>query len=367
MPLTSVGKASDAARSQETTRRPRHVHTPSGEGLVALSRVVILRLIRPGILPRERMPFVYHRSLGLAFGAGVALAAALVAACGDARSRMPADTAVANATGALTIRDDFDDTLTLRAPPRRIVSLNPATTELFFALGAGDRLVGRTHFDLYPTAAQAVQDLGSAIPPNVESVLGVRPDLVLLYASQSNREPAARLHAAGVPTLTLRIDHIADFRRAVGILGRVVGDTARATVVVDSVTGTLERVRVATQGKPPVTAFWKAWDSPVIAIGGGSFLSELVDIAGGKNIYGGDPRPAFDVTIEDVVRRDPDVVFAGPESAERMRAAPAWRALRAVRNGRILIVDTMLVGRPGVRLGEAAVSLARLLHPGSLP
>jgi len=314
------------------------------------------------------MPFVYHRFLGLGFGAYVAIAA-LVAACGDGRSRTPAvaDTAAASTTRALTIRDDFGDTLTLRAPLRRIVSLNPATTELFFALGAGDRLVGRTHFDLYPPAAQAVQDLGSAIPPNVESVLGVRPDLVLLYASESNRESAARLHAAGVPTLTLRIDHIADFRRAVETLGRVIGDTARATIVADSVSRTLERVRTAMQGKPRLTAFWKAWDSPVIAIGGGSFLSELVDIAGGRNIYGDDPRPAFDVTIEDVVRRDPDVVFAGPESGERMRAAPAWRALRAVREGRILIVDTMLVGRPGVRLGEAAVSLARLLHPGSAP
>jgi len=315
------------------------------------------------------MPFVYHRSSSLGFGACVALAA-LVVACGDARSRTTSaatDTAAANVTGAFVLRDDFGDTLTLRAPPRRIVSLNPATTELFFALGAGDRLVGRTHFDLYPPAAQAVQDLGSAIPPNVESVLGVRPDLVMLYASNSNRDAATRLHAAGVPTLTLRIDHIADFRRAVEILGRVLGDTVRATVVADSVRRTLERVRTAMQGKPRLTAFWKAWDSPVIAIGGGSFLSELVEIAGGKNIYGDDPRPAFDVTIEDVVRRDPDVVFAGPESGERMRTAPAWRALRAVREGHILIVDTMLVGRPGVRLGEAAVSLARLLHPGSLP
>jgi len=312
---------------------------------------------------------VYHRSSSLGFGACVALAA-LVVACGDARSRTTsaaADTAAANVTGAFVLRDDFGDTLTLRAPPRRIVSLNPATTELFFALGAGDRLVGRTHFDLYPPAAQAVQDLGSAIPPNVESVLGVRPDLVMLYASNSNRDAATRLHAAGVPTLTLRIDHIADFRRAVEILGRVLGDTVRATVVADSVRRTLERVQTAMQGKPRLTAFWKAWDSPVIAIGGGSFLSELVEIAGGKNIYGDDPRPAFDVTIEDVVRRDPDVVFAGPESSERMRTAPAWRALRAVREGHILIVDTMLVGRPGVRLGEAAVSLARLLHPGSLP
>jgi len=315
------------------------------------------------------MPFVYHRSSSLGFGACVALAA-LVVACGDARSRTTSaatDTAAANVTGAFVLRDDFGDTLTLRAPPRRIVSLNPATTELFFALGAGDRLVGRTHFDLYPPAAQAVQDLGSAIPPNVESVLGVRPDLVMLYASNSNRDAATRLHAAGVPTLTLRIDHIADFRRAIEILGRVLGDTVRATVVADSVRRTLERVRTAMQGKPRLTAFWKAWDSPVIAIGGGSFLSELVEIAGGKNIYGDDPRPAFDVTIEDVVRRDPDVVFAGPESGERMRTAPAWRALRAVREGHILIVDTMLVGRPGVRLGEAAVSLARLLHPGSLP
>ena len=312
---------------------------------------------------------MYHRSSSLGFGACVALAA-LVVACGDARSRTTSaatDTAAANVTGAFVLRDDFGDTLTLRAPPRRIVSLNPATTELFFALGAGDRLVGRTHFDLYPPAAQAVQDLGSAIPPNVESVLGVRPDLVMLYASNSNRDAATRLHAAGVPTLTLRIDHIADFRRAIEILGRVLGDTVRATVVADSVRRTLERVQTAMQGKPRLTAFWKAWDSPVIAIGGGSFLSELVEIAGGKNIYGDDPRPAFDVTIEDVVRRDPDVVFAGPESGERMRTAPAWRALRAVREGHILIVDTMLVGRPGVRLGEAAVSLARLLHPGSLP
>ena len=307
--------------------------------------------------------------------AAVALVAIAMSACGHERARSvaAADSGSA-ATGASppgagsvpALIDDFSDTLTLRTTPRRIVSLNPATTELFFALGAGDRLVGRTHFDLYPTAAQAIQDLGNAIQPNVEAILGVRPDLVTLYASNSNRDAAVRFHAAGVPTLTLRIDHIADFRRAVGILGRVIGDTARAAIVVDTVTRTLDRVRAAMQGVPKLSAFWKAWDSPVIAIGGGSFLSELVDIAGGRNIYGDDPRPAFDVTIEDVVRRDPDVVFAGPESGARMRAAPAWRALRAVREGRVLIIDTMLVGRPGVRLGEAAVSIARLLHPGSL-
>jgi iron complex transport system substrate-binding protein len=263
--------------------------------------------------------------------------------------------------------DDFGDTLALRAPPRRIVSLNPATTELFFALGAGGRLVGRTQFDIYPPAALAVPNLGNAMQPSVEAVLGARPDLVLLYASNVNRDAAARFRAAGVPTLTLRVDRIADFRRTVMTLGRLLGDTVTANVVVDSVSRTLAAVRAATTSLPRPTTFWKAWDSPVIAIGGGSFLTELVEIAGGSNIYGDDPRPSLDVTIEDVVRRDPDVVIAGPQSSERMRAQPAWRALRAVRDGRIVVFDTMLVGRPGVRLGEAAVSIARLLHPGSIP
>ena len=301
----------------------------------------------------------------------LAIAALVVSlvACerGDEAASTPSGEGSAGAPIRGVIRDDLGDSLTLGAPPARIVSLNPATTELFFALGAGPRLVGRTRYDLYPAEALGVPDLGNGMRPNLEAVLGVSPDLVVLYASNENRDAATRLRAAGVPTLTLRIDSIAEFRRAVMTLGRVLDDTVTARVVVDSVDRTLARVRAATQGAPRPATFWKAWDSPVIAIGGGSFLTELVEIAGGRNVYGDDPRPSLDVTIEDVVRRDPDVVLAGPESAERMRAAPAWRALRAVREGRVLIVDTTLVGRPGVRLGEAAVSLARLLHPGSIP
>jgi len=314
---------------------------------------------------------VHRRSFVV--GIALILVASVTLACrGERPNGRTGDSARAIASAAAqraaqTFRDDFGDTLTFGTPPRRIVSLNPATTELFFALGAGDRLVGRTHFDLYPPEAQRVRDLGNGMQPNVESILGVRPDLVVLYASSANRDAASRLHAAGVPTLTLRSDRIADFRRSVLTFGRLLGDTIAARVLVDSVDGTLARVRSATGAAPKPTVFWKAWDSPVIAIGGGSFLTELVDIAGGRNIYGDDPRPALDVTIEDVVRRDPDVVLSGPESAARMRAMPAWRALRALRENKVLIVDTMLVGRPGVRLGEAAVALARLLHPGAIP
>ena len=346
---------------------------------MALGRTTVVRHICPGIFLKE-MPVVHHRPSFVARSAVITariarialiapIAALTLSAC--ARGDAPAvrdDTVAASTAPRATIRDDFGDSVTIGVAPRRIVSLNPATTELFFALGAKDRLIGRTRYDLYPAEALEIPDLGNGMRPNVEVVLGARPDLVVLYASNENRDAATRFRAAGVPTLTLRIDSIAQFRRAVMTLGRVLGDTVTARTVVDSVDRTLDRVRLATQsaGTRPAT-FWKAWDSPVIAIGGGSFLTELVNIAGGRNIYGDDPRPSLDVTIEDVVRRDPDVVLAGPESAQRMRTAPAWRALRAVRDGRVLIVDTTLVGRPGVRLGEAAVSLARLLHPGSVP
>lgn len=262
--------------------------------------------------------------------------------------------------------DDFGDTLVLRAPPRRIVSLNPPTTEVLFAIGAGGRLVGRTTYDRWPEAALALPDLGGGLRPNVEAVLAARPDLVVLYASDDNRDAARRLRAAGVATAAFRVDRIADFRRVTLALGELTGDAVAARVLVDSVGATIARVRTATQSLPRPTVFWPLYDQPLLATGGGSFLNELIDVAGGRNIYGFMTEPSPRITVEDLLQRDPDVVLLSPESRARYLADPRWRALRAVREGRLVAVDTTLVFRPGPRLGEAARSVARLLHPGSV-
>ncbi|HEY9228982.1 MAG TPA: hypothetical protein VIP11_20190, partial [Gemmatimonadaceae bacterium] len=99
----------------------------------------------------------------------------------------------------------------------------------------------------------------------------------------------------------------------------------------------------------------------------GSFLSQLVEIAGGRNVYDDIAAPSGTVTLEDVVKRNPEYVFASPVSAPKMRASDRWRTVPAVRNGKVLVYDTVLVGRPSANLGAAAVSLAKLLHPGVLP
>ena len=262
--------------------------------------------------------------------------------------------------------DDFGDAIVARARPQRIVSLNPATTDLVFALGAGDRLVGRTHWDLYPAEAAAVPDLGSGIRPNVEAVLGARPDLVLLYASNDNRAAATDLRTAGVNTLSLKIDSIAEFHRAAVLIAKVLGDSARGVIVSDSVRRTLQMVKDATASRKKPTLFWHIWDAPLITIARGSYMHELIEIAGARNIYDdlGEPSPM--VSIEDVLRRNPDYIITGPEGAEKIRKDPRWSEAPAVKANRILVADTTLVGRPSVRLGEAAVSLARLLHPGAI-
>lgn len=284
----------------------------------------------------------------------------------DREREAPASAQRANAadSGAADVtRDDYGTAIAAAAPARRIVSLNPTTTEILFALGEGGRVIGRSRWDQWPEAALDVPALGDAIRPSVEQVLAARPDLVLLYASGDNRAAATAITSAGIPVVALRVDRIADFERCVRILGALTGRRDVAQVAIDSVRRTLAGVRQATQQVQRTSVFLHVWDNPLMAIGGGSFMSELVDIAGGHNVYADLPEPSPQVSFEDLVRRDPDAILAGPLEVVRLNADARWRSLRAVREGRVLAYDTSLVARPSMRLGEAARSLARLLHP----
>jgi iron complex transport system substrate-binding protein len=261
-------------------------------------------------------------------------------------------------------RDDYGTRLAFGSPPKRIVSLNPTTTEILFAIGASNRLVGRSQYDTFPDSAMLVPSLGPALRPSVEAIIDAKPDLVILYASQDNRSAFDRLRQAGIPTVAFKLDSIDQFRRDTRLLGRLTGDSARAALVVDSVSATLERVRLATVALERPTVFIPTWNKPIIAIGGGSFMSELLDIAGARNVYASAPTPSVTVTIEDVVARNPDVVLVGPQTDSTIRTSPLWRTIPAVRDNRVKVFDLDLVSRPSVTLGAAAVSIANLLHPG---
>jgi iron complex transport system substrate-binding protein len=286
----------------------------------------------------------------------------LLACTGDAhRGRQEGDTA--QSAVAHGVYDTFGDLVSAPAHVARIVSLTPATTEILFALGAGSRVVGRDMYSHWPDAALRVADLGPGLRPNVEAVLAARPDLVLLYASEDNRAAAQRLRQAGITTAAFKVDRIEQFDALTRLLGTLVGDSARGALVADTVRRTMDSVRALTRSLRRVTVVMPTWDRPLIVIGGGSFMNQLVDIAGGRNVYDSISTPSPTVTFEDVLRRNPDAVLVGPERAAIVRTSAHWRALPAVRRGQVLVLDTALVLRPAVRLGEGALSLAHLLHP----
>jgi iron complex transport system substrate-binding protein len=282
-------------------------------------------------------------------------------ALGACTSKPPADSLPPSAYGV----DDFGDTIRVKGRPARIVSLNPTTTEILFTIGAGSRLVGRTEYDKWPDSARFVPDLGPGIRPNVEAVLGARPDLVLLYASEDNRDAARRLRDAGIATAAFKVDRIAQFDQLTRLLGRLVGDSARGALVADTVMRTLDSVRTATSGLRRPRVVIPTWYEPLMVIGGGSFMSELLTIAGGQNVYDSVAAPSPMVAFEDILRRNPEYVLVSPERAKQIQTMAKWRTLPAVREGRLLVFDTARVLRPAVRLGEGAVSFARLLHPSS--
>ncbi len=260
--------------------------------------------------------------------------------------------------------DDFGAALPTDASfAARVVSLNPTATEIIFAMGAQRVLVGRSRWDLYPAAASEITAVGDGINPNIEAVLAQHPTLVILYATASNRAAAAAFARAGVKTMTLRVDHIAQFVSFTQQLGVALGQQSAAQAITDSVQHTLAAVRAVTNGAHRRSAVWPVSRQPVLVIGRGSYMNELLEIAGARNVFDDMDAPSPPVNVEEIANRDPDVVIASQPMADVLLQSAPWRVVNAVRMKRIIPHDPDLTGRPSVVLGMAAVRLARALHP----
>jgi ABC-type Fe3+-hydroxamate transport system substrate-binding protein len=266
---------------------------------------------------------------------------------------------------AAALRDVWGRSLAATPVARRIVSLAPATTELVFALGLGARLVGRTRWCDWPPAARDVPDLGAGLEPNVEAVLAQRPDLVLIYPSEANRAAVAQLEGLGVRVAVVGQDAVAEWRASARLVARLAGVPGAAESLLADFDRRLEAARAAPRSDAPFV-FIAVGENPPIAIGAGSFVSELVELAGARNAFGDVRAPSAPVSLEAVVARDPDlVVVLGPEdAARRLRQRPLWQAIPAVRERRVIALDGGAFNRPSPRLPEAVRALrARLPAP----
>lgn len=262
--------------------------------------------------------------------------------------------------GSIQLVDDAGDTLHLAAPARRVVSLIPATTELLFAIGADSAVVGRTSYCDYPAAAKAVPDLGDGIKPSIEAIVARRPDLVLLYNSGQNAAVAGRLRELGIPEVRLNTDALSDVGRVAQLLGRITGHQRAAdslTAVFD--TALASATRPAQGARPKVLLL--VWEQPPMTIGRGSFLNELVERAGGENLFADVTASSGVVSIEAVAARNPDLIFTTTEGPSGFATRPEWRVVPAVREHRFLRVSGSEFNRPSPRAPAAIRELAQRL------
>ncbi len=254
---------------------------------------------------------------------------------------------------------------TIATRPQRIVSIGPSNTEFLFALGAGDRVVGVDDFSDFPKEAQAKEKVGG-VKVNVEKVVSLKPDLVVTIKFSDGT--IEKLAGAGLTVMIVDPQSLADVYRTAVLLGTAVGadgqklawDLEKRVDAVREKTKSAKRPRVfhevdASDPTKPFTA------------GPGSYISELIDVAGGANVAATASSPYPQLSLEEVVRADPEVIVLADAdygvTAEQVAARPGWSGIAAVKSGRIVPVSDSLVSRPGPRVGEAAEAYAKLLHP----
>lgn len=310
---------------------------------------------------------------------GLVLFLAIVSGCGGVASTptsvprsapQPASTATASTTPApspMSVRDDAGRVVTLAAPPERIVSAAPSTTELAFAVGLGGKVVAVDKFSNYPPEAASRTSIGSYIDPDLETILGADPDLVLV-TDVHLAELVPALDKQGIPTLVLSAKNIEGVLLNLLVLGRVAGDEAKADQVVADLRTRIAAVETRVAGSDPVSVFYEL-DPSLFTTGPGTFIDDLIRRAGGRNIAAAATEAYPQLSAEEVIAADPAVILLADEAAgvtpQAVATRSGWVKLSAVKSGRIVVIDPDIGSRPGPRVVDALELIAATLHPGS--
>jgi len=277
------------------------------------------------------------------------------------------------AESGIAIVDDLGRTIVIPSPADRIVSLAPACTEILFAVGAGDRVVGVTTFDNYPPEVASITKVGgfSRETINVEQLVALEPDFVLSSGSLQ-RDLIDELARLDIVTVAIEPQSLDDVLRHIRLVGRITGEASRAERVASRIADDLERIRSRFASKGPAErprVFYQVWDRPLRTAGAASFIGHLIEAAGGRNLFGTIQEAYPLVSEESLIEADPQVIFLPRregQDLDQLFARPGFERIEAIRSRRIHAIDEDLVSRPGPRIAEAVEAMAARLHEGGV-
>jgi len=261
----------------------------------------------------------------------------------------------------------FSRTVICQTTPQRIVSLIPSVTETLFAIGAGPRVVGVSNFDRFPPEAATKTKVGGLIDPDIERILSLKPDLVVVYGTQTDLR--AQMERARVPMFLYEHAGLADITATIRDVGRRVGNQQAAVMLADRIDADIAAVRRRVAGtRRPRTLLVFGRDGETLrgiyASGALGFLHDMLEAAGGANVFGDVKRQSIQATTELILARAPDVIIEVESTGTpNTKAWDALPSVPAVRSHRVYLLQGDEMVNPGPRVAHAIQRMAAVLHP----
>lgn len=253
------------------------------------------------------------------------------------------------------------------ARTRRIISLAPSVTEILFALGAGNDVVGVSTYCDYPPEVTAIRRVGTFLTPNVEEIVALQPDVIIGVPTPGNEGPVRSLRSLGLNVVIVGGDSMRQMRESIKVIARVIGRPAAGRDLLGRLDTRLAAIRERVREVPPRRVLMVVGERPLVAVGPGTFPDELLRMAGGINVAGGTGLTWPHVSIEAVIAWAPEVIIdtsmGTEENARRLDFWKRFPSLPAVRDRRVYGFRSYQLLRPGPRIVDALDILARTIHP----
>ena len=275
-----------------------------------------------------------------------------------------AGAATTRAQQPVQVRDDDGRVVVLPQPARRIVSLAPHLTELLFAAGAGDRVVGAVAYSDFPTAARQVPRIGDSAQLDLERIVALQPDLIVVWRDGNSAQQLERLAALKLPVYASEIHRMADIESTLQRLGTLAGTREAAADSARQFADEIAQLRAQYAQRAPLKVFYQIWHRPLLTVNRRHLISEALAICGARNLFADLPLLTPTVSEEAVLQADPDAIVTGsidPAGPDNLDGWRRLRALRAAREGHLIVVNPDTLHRPSPRMAEGTQELCTRL------
>ncbi|MFJ8100793.1 ABC transporter substrate-binding protein [Lysinibacillus sp. NPDC096212] len=270
------------------------------------------------------------------------------------------------------VKDDRGVEVEFAAAPKTIVSLQPSNTEILFALGVGDKIVGATEYDTYPEEAQKIERVSDSVKFNSERILALKPDVVIAYTTggdEENLNALKGLEDAGIKVFAIQsAKTFDDVYGDIQQIATVMGIKDKGDKLNDDIKGKIAEVQAKVKDvKEPKNIYLEISPKPdIYTPGSGTFQQEILDAANVKNVFA-DLKSWAKVSEEDIIAKNPDVILTtinyGENPTAEILSRDGWNSITAIQNKAVYSIDTDISNRPGPRIGEAVELIAKAVYP----